>query len=197
MKVSYEKLKDKFLEWLLASPVTRSIIIALSLTVVLTGAIAFFIMVGVYTFPTKQEQDIVLEIQFQILNAIFSLACIFDQPLRVRGLLYGIRLNIINDENLEAFWQQFHVKFPWFHPHVEHKEDIRKIKLLGWHSAFIAFTISTLGQVSMSVFMWGFNYKTRPFIGVAVSLPVSFLGNFYGLGFILRHKRRHSNKDAV
>jgi hypothetical protein len=87
-----KKLFRKFMAWLLGSPVVNSIVIILALTVVVSGAIAFFILIGVFTFTSSQTKEIWLEVQFQLLNAIFTLACLVDQPFRLSGMYYSIAI---------------------------------------------------------------------------------------------------------
>jgi hypothetical protein len=72
--------------WFWISPWINSIILFLVLVIVVSGAMSFFLLIGVWTFETEAAKLLCMEINFQLLNAIFSLATLVDCPKRIRGL---------------------------------------------------------------------------------------------------------------
>ena len=90
------KLKVEFLKWFYASPVKATIVLTLLSIIIVSGAIAFLIMTTAVTFPQTQQGDddknIWLDVNFQILNAIFTLGALVDQPMRLTGLVMGASL---------------------------------------------------------------------------------------------------------
>jgi hypothetical protein len=84
-------IASAFAAWLRQRPIVHGFVLFLGTTVVVSGAMAFLIMVGAVQFADKAEKNRWLEPLFQILNGIFSLATLIDQPRRIRGFIATTR----------------------------------------------------------------------------------------------------------
>jgi hypothetical protein len=149
------------------------LIIIYALNIVAWGGMLFLILVGAAnkTMPNEQTRKIWIEIDSQILNALFCVTGLGLIPWRLRDLYHAY-----SKKNL---YKLFH--------HHQYTTNITWIRVVVW-----AFIANSIFQIGMAVCMWSMNMYTRPawLIGIFVGLGCA-TGAFAGLiKFILGRKSK-------
>ena len=153
------------------------LIVIYALNIVAWGGMLFLILVGAAnkTMPDEQTRKIWIEIDSQILNALFCVTGLGLIPWRVRDLYY-------------AYSKKHQRKLFELHSYTT---DLTWIRVVVW-----AFIANSLFQIGMAVCMWSMNMYTRPswLVGLFVGLGC-VSGAFAGLvQFILRKKKNKQQK---
>lgn len=107
-----------FIEWLSQRPMINGIILLTGLTVVVTGAIVFFILIGATAFETDDQKALWLEINCQILTVIFTIAALLDQPKRLVGLYWTVKLVARGPKVIPHIRK----RFEWTRPRLHNSE---------------------------------------------------------------------------
>jgi hypothetical protein len=83
-KMDWSSLWDKFKEWI-RNPMNMALSVWI-LGVGVSGAILFMVMTGMLNrvLPSKSQRDTWLEVNNQILNALFTLMCLYHLALLCR-----------------------------------------------------------------------------------------------------------------
>jgi len=153
-------------------------IIIYGLNVVAWGGMLFLILVGAAnkTMPDKQTRKIWIEIDSQILNALFCIPGLGLIPWRLRDLY--------------QFYSKKH-RHEILHHH-SYTTNMLWIQIIIWTSI-----ANSLFQIGMAVCMWSMNMYTRPpwLIGIFIGLGCCS-GIFIGLTqFILGRKNKAKLKE--
>ncbi|KAI3661728.1 hypothetical protein MP638_002980 [Amoeboaphelidium occidentale] len=184
---------DLFLSWLLKNPVVNSIVLFLILVIIVSGAICFFILIGAVTFPTEEEKKIWLEVNFQLLNAIFTLACLVDQPFRLTGIFMVSRIVSLQNrlkrsqssgtqvdkedkrlKRLEEHFDSFRTEFPWYVPESLEHLDRPEVSPDGAQTSDdIPPALDEIGEIDMHDLI---NANMTPFLLAMISFNVSTIG---------------------
>eukprot|EP01119_Soliformovum_irregulare_P011532 TRINITY_DN2906_c0_g1_i1.p1 TRINITY_DN2906_c0_g1~~TRINITY_DN2906_c0_g1_i1.p1 ORF type:complete len:237 (-),score=40.17 TRINITY_DN2906_c0_g1_i1:54-659(-) len=125
----------------------------LYLTIVVSGAILFMVLVGMVPIADKQKKDDYIEINSQILNAIFSLMAVASHPLR----LFALYLFFFNRASLAKN----------FYPYAM---DLPGKTLL----VLFFLNLNCFAQYPISYAMWAYHVNDRPPYIIPVFLPISF-----------------------
>lgn len=204
--------------WFLQHPVKHSIVLTLGTTIVVSGAIAFFIMVGAVPFSSDIEKNIWLEVNFQLLNAIFTLGALLDAPKRFRGLwlalafrakqrkLRHLELSCLGKSDqaetvrrqLEEILERVLHLSAWVEPtstQLAGSQKVLKVDIGPFLWVWGLLNVSTVAQAVVTYTMWAYHpIESRPSLPIAIALPISFgtsLGpTFYSLYAQRRHQRR-------
>jgi hypothetical protein len=149
------------------------LIIIYVLNIVAWGGMVFLILVGAanQTMPDEQTRRIWIEIDSQILNALFCVTGIGLIPWRVRDLYQAY-----SKRNRHKLFR-----------HHSYTTNIRWIRIVIW-----TFMANSLFQIGMAICMWSMNMYTRPgwLVGIFVALACCS-GALAGLiQFILGRRRK-------
>jgi len=81
-KIDWGSLWDKAKEWI-RNPMNMALLVWI-VAVGVSGAILFMVMTGMLNrvLPTKSQRDTWFEVNNQILNALFTLMCLYQHPRR-------------------------------------------------------------------------------------------------------------------
>jgi len=159
------------------------LIILYALNIVGWGGMVFLILVGAAnkTMPDEETRKKWIEIDSQILNALFCVTGIGLIPWRVRDLYHAYSK------------RNFH-KLRRHHPYTM---SITWIRIVVW-----TFIANSIFQIGMAVCMWSMDMYTRPswLVGIFVALGC-LTGAFAGLvKFILRkrnEKQAKTEQDCI
>ncbi|UJR30131.1 hypothetical protein I4U23_017672 [Adineta vaga] len=154
-----------------------TLIVIYALNIVAWGGMLFLILVGAAnnSMPNEQTRKIWIEIDSQILNALFCVTGIGLIPWRVRDLY-------------QVYREKHRRKV--FHRH-SYTTDLRWIRVIIW-----TFIANSLFQIGMAVCMWSMDMYTRPswLVGLFVGLGC-VSGMFAGLAqFILGRQMKKRTK---
>lgn len=149
-------LKQQGLGWL-RNPKNLALLLW-GLAVAVSGAILFMVMVGMLNgaLPRKKDRDAWFEVNNQILNALFTLMCLYLHPSRFYHsfLLYRweprdvIKMRNIYSKNGTRKLHE------WFHMTV----------------VVLLLHLNCLAQYALCGLNWGYKRSERPAIGVGVCL---------------------------
>lgn len=204
--------------WWLSSPLINSLISFLIVTIVISGAIVTLIIINAITFNGDAgRKQSWLEINFQILNAIFTLSAVVDQPKRFIGFYYGAciqqlshhihrnRFHLLESgkcgdhERMQQFIQKLLQRFPWYesqlHPPLPNQsKENTNVDITPFLVAMALWNISGLAQYGITYVMWGFASPDRPPWAVPLCLPISFLSNIAVVVYMLWCERQQLNR---
>jgi hypothetical protein len=175
-----EKGPDRFQQFL-DSPCYKytkiTLIIIYGLNIVAWGGMLFLILVGAAnkTMPDEQTRKIWIEIDSQILNALFCVTGLGLIPWRVRDLYQAY-----SKRNLHKL----------LHRH-SYTTSLLWIRIVIW-----AFILNSVFQIGMALCMWTMNMYTRPswLVGLFVALAC-ITGTVGGLTqYILGRKTKKKAK---
>lgn len=154
-----------------------TLIVIYALTTVAWGGMLFLILVGAAnnSMPNEETRRLWIEIDSQILNALFCLTGIGLLPWRIRDLYH-----LYTKRNRHKLLQ-----------HHSYTKNITWIRVVVW-----AFIANSSFQIGMAVTMWSMNMYTRPtwLVGVFVGLGCSTGVTAALIQFILRRKTKEQEK---
>lgn len=153
------------------------LIVIYALNIVAWGGMLFLILVGGAdkTMTDDRTRKVWIEIDSQILNALFCVTGIGLIPWRVRDLY-------------QAYSKKYRKNL---HNHHSYTTNLLWIRIVVW-----AFIANSIFQIGMAVCMWSMNMDTRPgwLVGLFVGLGCCS-GAFAGLiQFILGRKKKKQEK---
>ncbi|CAF3586996.1 unnamed protein product [Rotaria socialis] len=158
--------------------ITRLIIIIIyALNIVAWGGMLFLILVGAAnnTMPDEQTRKIWIEIDSQILNALFCVTGIGLIPWRIRDVY-------------QLHNKKYRYRLLKRHTYTDY---ILWVRIVVW-----SFIANSIFQIGMAICMWSMNMNTRPawLVGMFVGLGC-FSGATAGLiQFILSRKKKKQDK---
>lgn len=131
------------------------------LCVTISGAILFLVMTGMLNsaLPSKSERDTWFEVNNQILNALFTLMCLYQHPKRFHHLILLCRWRSTDILSLRKVYCKNGTQKPneWKHMMV----------------VVILLHINCFAQYVLCGLNIGFPRSRRPAIGVGVSISVA------------------------
>jgi hypothetical protein len=155
-----------------------ALIVLYALNIVAWGGMLFLILVGAanQTMPDEQTRKIWIEIDSQILNALFCVTGIGLIPWRVRDLYQAY-----SKKNRHKLFQ-----------HHSYTTNLVWIRIVVW-----AFIANSLFQIGMAVCMWSMNMYTRPpwLVGMFVGLGC-VSGAFAGLAQVILRKKKNKGEKT-
>jgi hypothetical protein len=155
-----------------------ALIVIYALNIVAWGGMLFLILVGAAnkTMPDEQTRKIWIEIDSQILNALFCVTGIGLIPWRVRDLYQAY-----SKKNRHKLFE-----------HHSYTTNITWIRVVVW-----AFIANSIFQIGMAVCMWSMDMYTRPgwLVGVFVGLGC-VSGAFAGLAQLILGKKKKKQEKT-
>jgi hypothetical protein len=141
---------------LFRKPMTYLLIITAGL-VVSTGAVIFMVLTT-WVPTTPERYNVMIEVNSQILTALFTIIQFFYFPSRI---LYTIRFFRHEDNKLQKTWK-------WYDPAIPGNR-----KVLGW--IIFILMCNTVFQFLDATAMWCWDFYTRPIGYLVVGLGVALL----------------------
>lgn len=165
---SFHRLREK-LDWCSLKNMSKTwirnpmnmVLLVWILCVAISGAILFLVMTGMlnHALPKKYQREAWFEVNNQILNALFTLICLYHHPRRVHHLVLLLR------------WRQ------------EDATKLRKVyckdgtyKPNEWRHMVIVvllLNLNCLAQYALCSLNVGYTRPKRPVIGVAITISVA------------------------
>ena len=158
-EINYEKLKKASKEWL-KNP--KNLAVSLwGLVVGISGAILFLVMVGLLDgqLHTKAQRDAWFEVNNQILNALFTMMCLYLHPQRCLHLFMLFRWRPHDITKL----REIYCKNGTYKPH-EWTHMLVVVSLL---------QVNCFAQYALCGINLGYRRSERPAIGVGLCLAVA------------------------
>uniref|UniRef100_A0A6U7T7I7 Uncharacterized protein n=1 Tax=Eutreptiella gymnastica TaxID=73025 RepID=A0A6U7T7I7_9EUGL len=162
------------LRWICASPL-HMVISILGLVVFVSGAIVFMAMVGMIRFPDEGTKTLVVEINSQILTAIFFLTAVVKHPHRLRWL--------------------------WLWSRHSQSPTLLKTFPGAYTRAKRTLLVLTLQQVNcwatyaVAAAMWGWGPESRPTWMVFMFMPVAMIAGTAADLMLLWDRRRQERTN--
>ncbi|KAD5962126.1 hypothetical protein R6Q59_014341 [Mikania micrantha] len=154
--MSYKKMAK---EWI-RNPMNMVLLIWIT-CVAVSGAILFLVMTGMlnHALPRKTQRNAWFEVNNQILNALFTLMCLYQHPQRLYHLVLLLRWRTEDVTKL----RKIYCKDGTYKPH-EWAHMLVVILLLNFNC---------LAQYALCGLNVGYKRSERPAIGVAITISVA------------------------
>lgn len=158
-QVKWEDLTKSVKDWL--KDLKNLALCLWGLAVGISGAILFLVMVGFLDkqLPSKKQRDAWFEVNNQILNALFTMMCLYLHPQRFLHLVMLFRWHPQDISKL----RQVYCKNGTYKPH-EWAHMLVVVMLLH---------INCFAQYALCGLNWGFKRSERPPVGVGLCLAVA------------------------
>ncbi|XP_002983180.2 uncharacterized protein LOC9654637 [Selaginella moellendorffii] len=158
-EIRWKIMKNYAMEWL-KNPKNLALLVWI-LAVAVSGAILFMVMTGMlnHAIPKKSSRDAYFEVNNQILNALFTLMCLYLHPQRFLHLYQLHRWNRSDVLALRKIYCKDGLRKPheWGHMLV----------------VVILLHLNCFSQYALCGLNWGYRRSERPAIGVAVCLAAA------------------------
>nr|CAB3480322.1 unnamed protein product [Digitaria exilis] len=158
-KIDWASLWDMAKEWI-RSPMNMALM-AWIIAVAVSGAILFMVMTGMlnHTLKSKSQRDTWFEVNNQILNALFTLMCLYQHPRRFYHLALLCRWTASDMLRL----RQVYCKGGTIKP--GERKHMTVVVLLLHLNCFAQYALCGLNL--------GFRRQDRPVLGVALTVSVA------------------------
>nr|XP_043634484.1 uncharacterized protein LOC122605589 [Erigeron canadensis] len=158
-KIDWVSLQKLAKEWI-RNPMNMVLLIWV-LAVAVSGAILFLVMTGMLNqaLPKKTDRDAWFEVNNQILNALFTLMCLYQHPQRLYHLVLLLRWKSEDVSKL----RKIYCKDGTYKPH-EWAHMLVVILLLN---------LNCFAQYALCGLNVGYRRSERPAIGVAITISVA------------------------
>ncbi|KAI3793258.1 hypothetical protein L1987_35874 [Smallanthus sonchifolius] len=158
-KIDLASLQKLAKEWI-RNPMNMVLLIWI-IAVAVSGAILFLVMTGMlnHALPRKPQRDAWFEVNNQILNALFTLMCLYQHPQRLYHLVLLLRWR---SEDITKL-RKIYCKDGTYKPH-EWAHMLVVILLLN---------LNCLAQYALCGLNVGYKRSERPAIGVAITISVA------------------------
>ncbi|KAI3809176.1 hypothetical protein L1987_25146 [Smallanthus sonchifolius] len=158
-KIEWVSLQKMAKEWI-RNPMNMVLLIWI-ICVAVSGAILFLVMTGMlnHALPRKTQRDAWFEVNNQILNALFTLMCLYQHPQRLYHLVLLLRWR---SEDITKL-RKIYCKDGTYKPH-EWAHMLVVILLLN---------LNCLAQYASCGLNVGYRRSERPAIGVAITISVA------------------------
>ncbi|GJZ70196.1 plant cadmium resistance like protein [Tanacetum coccineum] len=154
--VTYRKLAKEWIQ----NPMNMVLLIWITVVAV-SGAILFLVMTGMLNraLPRKTQRDAWFEVNNQILNALFTLMCLYQHPHRLYHLVLLIRWRTEDVKKL----RKIYCKDGTYKPH----EWAHMLVVI------ILLNLNCFAQYALCGLNVGYRRSERPAIGVAITISVA------------------------
>ncbi|KAK8629607.1 hypothetical protein V6N13_078441 [Hibiscus sabdariffa] len=153
-KIDWASLMKMSKEWI-RDPINMALFVWI-LCVAISGAILFLVMTGMLNkeLPKKSQRDAWFEVNNQILNALFTLMCLYHHPKRFYHLVLLCRWKPEDVSRLRKVYCKNGTYKPheWAHMMV----------------VVVLLHINCFAQYALCSLNWGFKRSKRPPIGVGI-----------------------------
>ncbi|CAI9295859.1 unnamed protein product [Lactuca saligna] len=158
-KLDREYLQNMAKEWI-KSPINIVLLIWI-ICVTISGAILFLVMTGMlnHLLPQKHQRETWFEVNNQILNALFTLICLYHHPRRIHHFILLLRWKSHDVSKLRKLYS----KNGTYKPHERA------------HMAIVIFllNLNCFAQYALCGINVGYTRSERPAIGVAITITVA------------------------
>eukprot|EP00268_Persea_americana_P008610 TRINITY_DN13357_c0_g1_i5.p1 TRINITY_DN13357_c0_g1~~TRINITY_DN13357_c0_g1_i5.p1 ORF type:complete len:585 (+),score=107.58 TRINITY_DN13357_c0_g1_i5:403-2157(+) len=158
-KIDWVSLKKICKEWI-RNPINM-VLFAWIICVAVSGAILFLVMTGMlnHAIPKKSQRDTWFEVNNQILNALFTLMCLYQHPKRFYHLVLLCRWRTEDVLKLRKIYCKNGTYKPheWFHIMV----------------VVVLLHINCFAQYALCGLNVGYRRSQRPAIGVGLCISVA------------------------
>ncbi|KAL3837797.1 hypothetical protein ACJIZ3_022388 [Penstemon smallii] len=158
-KLDLNSLYKMSKEWI-RDPMNLALFIWI-LCVAVSGAILFMVMIGMlnHAIPKKSQRDVWFEVNNQILNALFTLICLYQHPIRIYHFALLLRWRIEDVLKL----RKTYCKNGTYKPH----EWAHMMVVL------LLLNINCFAQYALCGLNLGYRRSERPPIGVGICISVA------------------------
>lgn len=158
-KIDWQSLRTGFIRWI-KNPLNMALLIWIS-AVAVSGAILFLVMTGMLNsvLPKKSLRDAWFEVNNQILNALFTLMCLYQHPKRIHHLVLLCRWKPKDISSL----RKIYCKNGTYKPH-EWSHMMVVVALLH---------LNCFAQYALCGLNLGYKRSKRPAVGVGICLSVA------------------------
>ncbi|KAJ9539879.1 hypothetical protein OSB04_026385 [Centaurea solstitialis] len=158
-KIDWVSLQKLAKEWI-RNPMNMVLFVWI-VCVAVSGAILFLVMTGMlnHVLPRKTQRDAWFEVNNQILNALFTLMCLYQHPQRLYHLILLLRWR---SEDISKL-RKIYCKNGTYKPH-EWAHMLVVILLLN---------LNCLAQYALCGLNVGYKRSERPAIGVGITISVA------------------------
>ncbi|XP_045800885.1 uncharacterized protein LOC123894848 [Trifolium pratense] len=158
-KLEWNSVKKMCMEWI-KNPMNMALF-AWIICVAVSGAILFFVMTGMLNnmLKTKSERNTWFEVNNQILNALFTLMCLYHHPKRIHHLVLLCRWRPNDIYKLRMIY----CKNGTYKPHEW--THIMVVVILLHVNCFAQYALCSLNL--------GYKRSDRPAIGVGITISVA------------------------
>ncbi|KAD1287141.1 hypothetical protein R6Q59_035603 [Mikania micrantha] len=158
-KIDYGSLTNMAKEWI-KNPMNMVLLLWI-ICVAISGAILFLVMTGMlnHALPKKSQRNAWFEVNNQILNALFTLMCLYQHPHRLYHLVLLLRWRSEDVTKL----RKLYCKNASYKPHE-------------WaHMMVVVFllNLNCFAQYALCGLNVGYKRSERPAIGVALTISVA------------------------
>ncbi|CAI8602993.1 unnamed protein product [Vicia faba] len=158
-KLEWNSVKKMCVEWI-KNPMNMALF-AWIVCVAVSGAIMFFVMTGMLNnvLKTKSERNTWFEINNQILNALFTLMCLYQHPKRFHHLVLLCRWRTNDISTLRMIYCKNGTSKPheWRHMMV----------------VVILLHVNCFAQYALCGLNLGYTRSQRPAVGVGITISVA------------------------
>ncbi|KAK3229827.1 hypothetical protein Dsin_001708 [Dipteronia sinensis] len=158
-KIDWGLLMKMGKEWI-RNPMNMAMFVWI-LIVAVSGAILFFVMTGMLNkaIPKKSDRDVWFEVNNQILNALFTLMCLYQHPKRLYHLVLLCRWKPKDISRLRKIYCKNGTYTPheWAHMMV----------------VVILLNVNCFAQYALCGLNLGYRRSNRPAIGVGICISVA------------------------
>ncbi|BAT81066.1 hypothetical protein LR48_Vigan07g055900 [Vigna angularis] len=155
-KLDWGSLKKMCVEWI-RDPMNMALFVWI-LCVAVSGAILFLVMTGMLNgvLPRKSQRNAWFEVNNQILNALFTLMCLYQHPQRCYHLVLLCRWSPQDISKLRKVYCKNGTYKPheWAHMMV----------------VIILLNLNCFAQYALCGLNWGYKRSDRPAIGVGICI---------------------------
>lgn len=158
-KIDWVSLRKLCKEWI-RNPFNMALFVWV-VCVAVSGAILFLVMTGMLNaaIPKKSDRNVWFEVNNQILNALFTLMCLYQHPKRIYHLILLIRWSPKDIKRL----RNVYCKNGTYKPHE-------------WAHMMVAISLLNLNcfaQYALCGLNLGYKRSERPAIGVGICISVA------------------------
>ncbi|KAJ4720160.1 Protein PLANT CADMIUM RESISTANCE like [Melia azedarach] len=158
-KIGWVSLRKMCREWI-RNPINMALFVWI-ICVAVSGAILFFVMTGMLNkaIPRKSQRDVWFEVNNQILNALFTLMCLYQHPKRFYHLILLCRWSPKDITKL----RKIYCKNGTYKPH-----EWAHIMVV-----VILLNVNCFAQYALCGLNLGYRRSERPAIGVGICISVA------------------------
>lgn len=158
-KVDWGSLKNMAKQWI-RNPMNMVLLIWI-ICVTISGAILFLVMTGMlnHALPKKYQREAWFEVNNQILNALFTLICLYHHPRRIHHLMLLLRWRPEDISRLRKVYCKDGTYKPneWTHMVI----------------VVLLLNLNCLAQYALCSLNVGYTRSKRPVIGVAITISAA------------------------
>ncbi|XVE99838.1 hypothetical protein REPUB_Repub03eG0236100 [Reevesia pubescens] len=159
-RIDWVSLMKMFKEWI-RDPMNMALFLWI-ICVAISGAILFLVMTGMLNavLPKKSQRNAWFEVNNQILNALFTLMCLYQHPKRFYHLVLLCRWRQEDVSRLRKIYCKNGTYKPheWAHMMV----------------VVVLLHINCFAQYALCGLNWGYKRSERPAIGVGICVSIAF-----------------------